>query len=71
MQEKFHCLSKILKSQRKKLRISQQNIADTLDIDQSVYSRFEKDPEKMKIETLIMICNLLDLKVEIIIKQLF
>lgn len=71
MQDKIPHLCEILKSQRKLLKISQQNMASVLNIDQSVYSRIEKEPEKMRIETLIRICEILDLDLSIKIKPLF
>ena len=71
MQDKFTAIGEILKSAREDKKISQQTMAAFLRIDQSVYSRIENDPSKMKVERLFKVCKFLQLEIDIIIKPLF
>jgi transcriptional regulator with XRE-family HTH domain len=60
---------KKLKEQREKLNIKQVYIADQLKITSASYSRQERGVSAMEVGTLITICEILDIKPEVLFTQ--
>ena len=51
---------------RKKLKLTQQNIADMIDAPQSTIARFEAKLVTPRFETVIKICNVLNISLNIV-----
>jgi len=58
-----------IRSRRKSLKINQDEMANKLDIAQAQYSRYEADRSEVSLEKLIQIMELLDLEINVSVKN--
>jgi len=70
LQDQNTTLKEILKTARKKARLSQLEMGKLIGVSQARYSVLEKNPEKFRVENLVKVCKHLKIKLKIIIKPL-
>lgn len=56
-------------NQRKKLKLSQADVADLVGLKQKTISAFENKPERTKLETLFLILSAVELDIQILAKD--
>ncbi|KTD40754.1 helix-turn-helix domain-containing protein [Legionella parisiensis] len=62
-------LALLLKNQRKKLKLSQEEVAALVGLKQKTISAIENNPENMRLSTLFRILSALDLDLKILTKN--